>query len=269
MQDLKIALIQSNLFWEDKSKNLHHFEYQFLNKLTKGDCDIVILPEMFNTGFTMQSELFSETLDGPTVEWMKKWSLILDAQMIGSIIIKDNYTFYNRLLVVNNGHIEATYDKRHLFRMANENNHFSSGNSRVIHSVKGWRILLQICYDLRFPVFSRNTFANDKPEYDLSIYVANWPEKRAEVWRTLLKARAIENQSFSIGVNRIGEDGNGISHSGESTVTDPWGNCLHQSKPHHEELKLLTLTSESLVQIREIFPAYLDADEFKLQLKQE
>lgn len=259
MQDLKVAIIQTKQFWEDKQANLDYFESQFLSKIEER-VDLVLLPEMFNTSFSMNTTELAETENGATVEWMMNWAAKLDCQVGGTLIIEENKKFYNRFLIVSKSGVEARYDKRHLFRMANENDHFSTGTEKVVYQLKGWSILLQICYDLRFPVFSRNKTIGDKKEYDLVIYPANWPEKRAPIWTTLLQARAIENQVYAIGVNRVGEDGNGISYSGDSMCVDPWGNTDYQFAKSKEAVKILTLKRQVLNDIERQFPAFKDAD---------
>lgn len=260
MQDLKICLIQTNLVWENKEANFKHLEEAFLSKLSKGECDLIVLPEMFNTGFSMKSEALAEDMDGITAKWLQKWAHNIDCQIAASIIIKDSKSFYNRFLVVSAKGIETYYDKRHLFRMGHENLHFSPGQNRVIHELKGWNILLQICYDLRFPVFSRNKTIGDNLEYDLILYIANWPERRSGIWSVLLQARAIENQAFSVGLNRVGKDGNGVDHSGDSAVIDPWGNIEYTATKSTEQVKILTLLSHKIQDIKAVFPAYKDAD---------
>src|SRR5690606_36939679 len=209
---LKVALIQSQQFWEDKTANLNHFEQKFSQYLMGKDMDLVILPEMFNTGFTMNAKSMAEKMDGPSVQWLIDWAKNLNCQIGASIIIEDNQHYYNRFVIVSNKGVETYYDKRHLFRMADEHHHFTPGQKRVVYQIKGWNILLQVCYDLRFPVFSRNKTIGEKKEYDAMIYIANWPAKRNFVWKTLLLARAMENQAYCIGVNRVGIDGNDIEY---------------------------------------------------------
>jgi omega-amidase len=266
MQDLKIALIQTNVYWEDKEANLKHIEQAHFSKLKPGDCDLLLLPEMFTTGFSMKSDVLAEEMTGPTVTWLQKWAQYFDCQIGASMITADSKRFYNRFLIVSKTGIEAYYDKRHLFRMAAENDHYSPGTKRVIHRLKGWNILLQVCYDLRFPVFSRNRTINGQKEYDAAIYIANWPEKRRQVWSTLLRARAIENQVFSVGLNRVGSDENGIDYSGDSAVIDPWGTVLFEAVSGRENVEIVTLNSHTLAKITADFPAFKDADRFDLTL---
>ncbi len=260
MQDLKIGLIQTQQFWEDKKANLAHFESEFLSKIEPGAIDLVLLPEMFNTSFSMNVEQLAEQMSGDTISWLTYWANKLNCQIGGSLIISENKKFYNRFVIVSKNGIETSYDKRHLFRMANEHQQFSSGQNRVVHTIKGWPILLQVCYDLRFPVFSRNRYLDAQKEYEAVIYVANWPEKRAFIWKNLIQARAIENQAYAIGLNRVGEDGNGITYSGDSMLVDPWGNIDTEFPASAQCFKIVTLKRSVMESIKTAFPAYLDAD---------
>lgn len=260
MQDLKICLIQPNVIWENKEANFRYLEEKFLSDLKPGDCDLILLPEMFNTGFSMKSQELAEDMSGTTIQWLKKWAYHLDCQISATLIIRESNSFFNRFLFVSKYGIEAHYDKKHLFRMAGEHDHFSPGKSRVIHTIKGWNILPQICYDLRFPVFSRNKTIGETLEYDLVIYAASWPGRRSAIWSVLLRARAIENQAFCIGINRVGQDGNGVDHSGDSAVIDPWGNYDYLATESIELVKILTLSAQKLADIKKSFPAFKDAD---------
>ncbi|MBK6951577.1 MAG: amidohydrolase [Crocinitomicaceae bacterium] len=260
MQDLKVCLIQTSIIWENKEANFAHLEKQFLSKIIPGQCDLILLPEMFNTGFSMNTEALAEEMTGQSILWLQKWAEKLDCQIAATLIITVNKSFYNRFVFVSKIGIETYYDKRHLFRMAEENNYFSAGQNRVIHSIKGWNILPQVCYDLRFPVFSRNKTKADQLEYDLVIYLANWPKRRAHIWSVLLKARAIENQAYCIGVNRVGIDGKEIDYSGNSEVIDPWGNTEYLATDSREEVKILTLAYQKLTEIKALFPAFKDSD---------
>ena len=260
MQPLTITLIQTNLHWENKAANLLMLEQKI--KAIEERTEIVVLPEMFSTGFSMNNELLAEDMDGETVNWMKRVSAENKIVLTGSIIIKENEKFYNRLIwMLPNGEY-GVYDKRHLFGFGNETEHYSAGNKRLIASVKGWKINLQICYDLRFPVWARQNPAESKEaEYDVLIYVANWPERRSPAWKTLLCARAIENQSYVVGVNRVGDDGNNIYHRGNSMVVDPAGAVLYH-KADDEDIFTITLEKENLVEIRNKFPFLKDGDNF-------
>ena len=210
MSTLTITTIQSNLFWEDKQANMQMLQQKIYSITDK--TEIVILPEMFTTAFSMQPELFAETMDGETMEWMKMVSNKNGIVLTGSVMIEDEGKYFNRLIwMLPNGQF-GYYDKRHLFAYGEEDKHYSSGNKRLIASVKGWKINLQVCYDLRFPVWARQQPKDGAPEYDVLIYVANWPERRSHAWKTLLCARAIENQCYVIGVNRVGDDEIGRAH---------------------------------------------------------
>jgi predicted amidohydrolase len=211
MQDLRVTLVQSHLHWEDAAENRALFATRF--KGLKGATDLVVLPEMFTTGFSMRSAELAEGMDGRTVQWMREQALAMDAALYGSVIMEDGGRCYNRGLFVTPDGSVTTYDKRHLFRFAKETDHFTPGGSRVIVEWRGWRILLQICFDLRFPVFARN-----RGDYDAVLYVANWPEVRRYPWSQLLIARAIENQCYVVGVNRVGQDGNGHLYSGDRST---------------------------------------------------
>jgi predicted amidohydrolase len=231
----------------------------------KHKTELVILPEMFSTGFSMNPVLLAERMDGETVAWMKEISKENRIILTGSVIIEEAGKYYNRLIwMMPNGDL-GYYDKRHLFGYSGEDQHYTPGNKRLIASVKGWKINLQVCYDLRFPVWARQQLTSpDKlPEYDVLIYVANWPERRSHAWKTLLCARAIENQSYVIGVNRVGNDGNDIYHSGNSLVIDPMGEVLYHLADE-EDIFTITLEKEKLREIRDKLPFLKDADEFGL-----
>jgi omega-amidase len=256
---LTITLIQTDLAWEDKTANLNMLDYKI--RSIKERTEVVVLPEMFSTGFSMKPEQFAETTGGETVEWMKRISAEKKIILTGSLIIKEADSFYNRLIwMLPNGEY-GHYDKRHTFGYAGEDKHYSKGNKRLIASVKGWRINLQVCYDLRFPVWARQSAAEENAEYDVLIYVANWPERRSHAWKTLLCARAIENQCYVVGVNRVGNDGNNIYHSGDSMVVDPLGEVLYHVKDE-EDVFTITLDKTHLQTIRDKFPFLKDGDDF-------
>jgi predicted amidohydrolase len=262
MSALTITTIQTSLFWEDKRANLQMLEEKIAAVAAK--TEIVVLPEMFSTGFSMQPKLFAEDMNGETVEWMKRISSEKGIVLTGSMIAEENGNYYNRLIwMLPNGQF-GHYNKRHLFAYAGEHEQYTPGNKRLIASVKGWKINLQVCYDLRFPVWSRQQTENGIPEYDLLIYVANWPEKRSHAWKTLLCARAIENQCYVVGVNRVGNDGNNIYHSGNSLVIDPLGQVLYHMADE-EDSNTITLSKEKLTEIRTRFPFLNDADGFSIQ----
>lgn len=276
MAPLTITTIQTNLVWENKNANL-----QLLGKKINGlqeKTEIVVLPEMFSTGFSMQPKLFAETMEGETVQWMKEISSSNKIILTGSLIIEENEQFYNRLIwMLPNGEF-GYYDKRHLFGLAQEDKYYTAGNKRLIASVKGWKINLQVCYDLRFPLWARNrivpieksieeesqTSPETRPEFDVLLYVANWPERRSHAWKTLLCARAIENQCYVVGVNRVGVDGNNVSHSGNSLVIDPLGEVLYHMADE-EDIFTITLQKEWLNDVRKKFPFWKDADDFNFR----
>ncbi len=260
MTDLKITIIQSNIHWESKEANLLMFS-QKINTITEST-DLIVLPEMFTTCFSMSPKKFAEPVNGATVNWMRAKAKEKNCTITGSFICEENGKYYNRLIWMNADGTYSTYDKRHLFRMANEDSHYSSGKEKIIVELKGWKICPLICYDLRFPVWSRR-----KPEadFDLLIFVANWPEVRSYPWKTLLLARAIENQCYVAGLNRIGNDGNEMLHSGDSSVINPKGLIISKIKPHEESIETVTLNYAELIEFRKAFPAVLDADDFEIK----
>lgn len=274
MSHLTFSLVQTKLFWEDPSANLSMLETKI--RSIQHPTHIIVLPEMFSTGFSMQPEKLAEEMDGPTVEWMRRMAAEKKVILTGSIILRETVNgangpaqqYFNRLIwMLPNGQY-ATYDKRHLFGFAGEDQHYTAGSKRLIASVNGWKICLQICYDLRFPVWSRQmpeqeTAELPNAEYDVLLYVANWPERRIHAWKTLLTARAIENQCYAIGVNRVGEDGNGIYHNGNSMVIDALGSVLYEQE-HEEAIHTITLSKEALTEVRTKMPFLKDADAFRI-----
>ncbi|MDA7557606.1 amidohydrolase [Flavobacteriaceae bacterium] len=259
MQDrLKIAIIQSDLIWEEPAKNRSNFTKK-INQL-KGIKDIIVLPEMFTSGFTMQPERVYESMNGNTITWMKHIAEVHKVAICGSLVIKENSNFFNRFVfVTSSGHVEY-YDKRHTFSLAGEHKSYTSGNNRVIINYKGWKIMPQICYDLRFPVWSRNIF-----EYDLLIYVANWPTPRIDAWDALLKARAIENMSYCIGVNRTGFDNNKHKYPGHSAIYNGLGDQIAQDISNTEYTDIVVLEKPHLEGIRQKFKFLNDQDDFILK----
>ena len=254
---LKLALIQSDLVWENSTENRKRLEAKI--KSISTDVDLIILPEMFSTGFTMNASLVSETMQGETVFWMKQLAKEKNTAIVGSVIISENNQFYNRLLFVHPSEKIDIYNKKHTFTLAREDKVFSSGTERVIIDYKGWKICPLICYDLRFPVWARNT-----ENYDLLLYVASWPKPRIEAWDTLLKARAIENMSYTIGVNRVGVDVNNYEYSGHSACYDTMGNCLVKNDKSTEEILVVKIDKEKQNKLRTKFQFLEDKDEFTL-----
>jgi omega-amidase len=302
---MKVTIIQTSLAWEAPEQNLRHFE-GILESLNNKS-DLIVLPEMFSTGFTMNPEKHAEPGGGPAFRWMQRMAAEKQAVLTGSIAVSDNHKYYNRLFWVNPDGSFRSYDKRHLFRMAKEDTHYTAGRDRLITELGAWKICPLVCYDLRFPVWSRNVFkpiakkpgsaADDKEkashnrkgeiqkgastlkahdtgnhtrphegkwEYDVLIYVANWPEARVYHWKQLLIARAIENQCYVIGVNRIGKDGNGFAHSGASLVINPKGEIISNTRENDESMETVTLDKEYLDEYRKTFPAGMDADIFRI-----
>lgn len=262
MSDLTVSLVQANLHWEDIAANLAMFDQKI--DAIKERTEVIVLPEMFSTGFSMQPEKLAQTMDGTAVQWMKQKAKQKNAIITGSLIIEENGQYYNRLIwMLPNGQFGA-YNKRHRFGFAGEDNHYEAGDKRLIASVKGWKICLTVCYDLRFPVWSRNTIKEDgQAEYDVLVNVANWPERRNVPWKALLQARAIENQCYMIGVNRVGNDGNNIYHSGDTSLIDPIGEIIYQ-KAHDEDVFTYTLSRQHLDELRGKFPFMKDADRFMI-----
>ena len=288
MPPLTITLIQPDLRWEDKAANLELLSTRI--DAIKEKTNLVILPEMFSTGFSMRPEVLAEPMNGPSVAWMKQMAARKKVILTGSLIIEEKGRYFNRLIwMLPNGQY-GTYDKRHRFAYAGEHEQYTAGHKRLIASVNGWKVNLLVCYDLRFPVWSRQQLQEPlepqeslepstsgqpvpspgkppgtlEPEYDLLVYVANWPERRSHAWKTLLQARAIENQAYVVGVNRVGNDGNNIYHSGDSMIIDPLGEVLYHA-PKEESIFTSTLQPEKLEEVRTRFPFWQDADEFKLE----
>ena len=260
MTVLRVSLVQQPLVWHDPAANRAHFEALLLP--LAGRTDLVVLPETFTTGFSMQVETLAEPAGGPTARWLSELASRLDAVVTGSVITADGGRYYNRLLWAEPSGVLRHYDKRHLFRMGREQQHFSPGRESWSTPWRGLRICPLVCYDLRFPVYSRRRTGLD---YELLLYVANWPAARADAWRQLLRARAIENQAYVVGVNRVGADGLGVPHPGDSAVVDYLGQPLAEAGA---EPALLTVTLDGgrLHAFRDRFPAHLDADRFTLEL---
>lgn len=258
MQNLRVTLVQTHLHWEDKTANLQQLEEKLI--LLAGHTDLIILPEMFTTGFSMNPEKLAEPMAGPTLQWLTMQARRLEAVVTGSFIAEENGNFYNRLVWMRPDGSYEQYDKRHLFTYAEEHQHYTAGKQRLLVELKGWRILPLICYDLRFPVWSRNV-----EYYDLLIYIANFPERRNYAWKALLVARAIENQAFTIGVNRVGNDGNDIYYSGDSCLIDHSGQVIHQVS-HLENIFTTTLNYASQFEFRKRFAFLQDQDSFSFNI---
>lgn len=258
---MKIATLQYDIIWEDTAANIEKLT-GLLNNLPD-DVDLVILPEMFNTGFSMESSRVALKNGGSTLDWLKNTAKNKHISIAGSVAVLENGHFYNRFYWVQSNGITHQYDKRHLFRMADEHRYYTAGNEQIVVEYKGFRFMLQVCYDLRFPVWSRN---NQELAYDVLVYVANWPEARSDAWYALLKARAIENQCYTIGVNRVGTDGNDISYDGKSAVFDFKGYAMDTHKDHVEGFSFQTLNLENLKEFRRKFPAQLDGDQYAIHI---
>ncbi len=256
MQDLKVTLVQVNQVWEDKKANFSLYEDCFQQI---DDTDLVVLPEMFHTGFSMNvNELAEDWHDSEGLAFLQKWALKMDTSIYTSLIIKENQKFYNRgVFVYPNGKV-IKYDKRKSFGLGGEDKFYTAGNEEVILEWKGWKINLQICYDLRFPELIRNRIEGNNPAYDVLIYVANWPQKRISNWLALLKARAIENQCFVLGVNRTGTDGNNLEYSGDSSVFDALGKTKIELKDSKNHVVNLKLSHDDLTAIRSNLPFLKD-----------
>lgn len=262
MQDIKIAIIQTELLWEDIPGNLLQFDQKISS--IKETVDLIILPEMFNTAFSMNPAVCAEITGGTSMRWMKKKAEEKNCVIAGSLLTNENNKYYNRLIwMMPDGNYQY-YDKKHLFRFAGEHEVFSSGNRKITASLKGWNIRPLVCYDLRFPVWSMNTFENGKFEYDCLVYIANWPEKRRDAWMLLLIARAIDNQSYVIGVNRVGADGKGNSYTGDSMIIDPTGNILLQIPANEEAIEIITLSYSEMQSFRDLFRVSLDWEKFTI-----
>ncbi|MFO7940291.1 MAG: amidohydrolase [Bacteroidales bacterium] len=255
---LSVHFLQSSIIWQDPEKNRLYYEHLLT---TVKNTDVLVFPEMFTTGFSMNPEELAEPHPGESLAQMQVWAVEKNALIVGSLMIKVQSVYYNRLYLVKPDGSFDYYDKRHLFRMGNEHEHYAAGTDRLITHWRGWRICPLICYDLRFPVWSRN-----RNDYDLLLYVANWPESRSGVWKTLLEARALENQAYCLGVNRVGTDGNDLTYSGDSRCISPKGEILAQAQPGKEEIVHIMLDKEELDSFRAKFPAHLDADTFHIDM---
>ena len=256
-KEITVCLVQPLMVWENIDANLELIEGMLNEEERKAD--LIILPETFSTGFTMHSEQFAEQMDGEAVRWMQKIAIERNTHIAGSVIIREDGRIYNRLLWISPGGIDDYYDKRHLFRMGREDQYFHPGNARKIFKLGDFRFLPQVCYDLRFPVFARN-----RNDYDVILYVANWPAPRQNVWEVLTRARAMENQAYLLGVNRVGKDGPGVDHLGGTCAVDPLGNIIG-SLDNNPGILNCTLSLEVVRKFRDSFPAWKDADSFTLE----
>ena len=248
---MNITLVQSALYWENIEKNLSSFEEK-LNNI--GQTDLIILPEMFSTGFSMNASALAESMDGAAVNWMRKTAAKKNSAITGSLIIREGGKFYNRLIFMRPDGSFEQYNKKHLFTMAKEEETYTAGTEKIIIDYLGWKICPLICYDLRFPIWNRNL-----EDYDLAIYVANWPDRRSYHWRSLLTARAIENQCYVAAVNRVGTDGKDLYYSGHSSLIDPTGEAIYQ-KADAEDIQQIDLNKEYLIEIRTKLPFLKDRD---------
>jgi len=255
--NIQVTLVQPDVIWKSARENLARYS-GMLSGLSNAT-DLILLPEMFPTGFCTEPQMLAETMHGDTVRWMKRTSESLNCAVAGSLIIRENRRYFNRLVYIDQYENLTWYDKRHLFRMTGEELKFSAGMNRLIVPLKGWQINFQVCYDLRFPVWSRN-----QDDYDILVNLANWPATRSDVWNTLLKARAIENQSYVIGVNRVGTDGNGINYTGDSMVISPKGVVIGELPASKEVVQTVVLSWDELCDFREKFPAWKDRDDFEV-----
>ncbi len=263
MYDLNVTLIQPDLAWQNKKNNLLKFE-DFFQKIDR-KTDLIVLPEMFNTGFVIEPHALAEDMNGPTLEWMAKQASILNSVITGSLIILENGKYFNRLIWMQSDGKYLTYDKRHLFHPGNEHEQFAQGSEKLVVELLGWKICPLVCYDLRFPVWSKNTWINNAYEYDILLYMANWPATRSYAYRQLLIARAIENQCYVVAVNRVGIDGKGTNHQGDSTILDFKGKHLIEIAPDEEGIETLNLSYDKLVDFRDKFTVGMDWDRFEIE----
>ncbi len=258
MNILKITTFQAYLFWENIDKNLQNLGLRLSSIREK--TDLIVLPEMFSTGFSMNAEKLAEDMGGKTMEWMEVQAKKFDCVITGSLIIKEKDKYFNRLIWMRPDGTYEKYDKRHLFGLGEEDDHYTAGTKKLFVELKGWKICPVICYDLRFPVWLRNKNA----EYDMLLVVANWPERRSLHWRTLIPARAVENQAYVVAVNRVGHDGNEVYHSGDSMCIDPNGKVVYY-KPNDEDLYTFSINLEEVEKARRAFPFLKDADNFTIK----
>ncbi|XOV84690.1 MAG: amidohydrolase [bacterium] len=256
MQPLTLSLVQTETHWHDCEANLELFAR--LLQQVPDKSDLLLLPEMFSTGFTMASQAVAQSMHGEAVTWLRDRAVTLQKHICASVVVIDEGQYFNRFICATPGAQLLTYDKRHLFRMAEEHEHYSAGSERLVFEVNGWRVLASVCYDLRFPVWLRN-----RNDYDLMVCLANWPAARQSAWNTLLRARSIENQAYVAGVNRVGTDGNGVVYAGGSGIYAPDGEILAE-RMDHADIITATLEPATLLSLRASFPVWQDADKFQL-----
>lgn len=265
MKDLKLIIIQSDLVWENPQQNREHFEH-IINHHTE-DSDLIVLPETFTTGFPVDPKPFAESEEGESLQWMHRMASETGAVITGSLLLKSGNSFSNSLIWMRPDGTYERYDKRHVFSMGGEHKTIQPGQTQLIVELNGWKIRPMVCYDLRFPVWSKNHYNKGIFEYDLAVYVANWPAARSNPWNQLLIARAIENQAYIVGVNRIGNDGLGNAYDGDSQVVDAKGNILVQAKKSKEMALSATLSGGELLRFRSKFDVGRDWDSFTLHTK--
>lgn len=262
MSTLSVLALQADLAWHNAAANRAHFDALLATQMAPAE--VIVLPEMFTSGFTMEPEFVAETMDGPSVTWMQHVAQSRGALVIGSLVIRDQGSYRNRLVAAHPDGTLQHYDKRHLFRMANEHSHYEAGHEHLVVEYMGWRIRPLVCYDLRFPIWSRRVARDEARDYDLLVYVANWPARRVHHWDALLRARAIENQTWVVGANRVGRDGVGVDYSGGSLIIDPLGISVAAASGGEACLRAEMSLSE-LQDYRSAFPAWQDADLFEIR----
>lgn len=262
MKDLQVLYLQSDLAWENPAQNRKNFEKKILSQVQ--GCDLVVLPETFTTGFPVDPVPFAETPDGESLQWMRGMAAQTGAVITGSFLLKEITTYFNTLIWMRPDGTFERYDKRHVFSMGGEHERIKAGEHQLVVEIEDWKIRPMVCYDLRFPVWSKNRYENGTFEYDLAIYVANWPAVRAYPWKMLLIARAIENQAFVLGVNRVGTDGLGNAYSGYSGLIDAKGRVLSEAPENKEAAMRVSLSAKELQQFRNKFNVGMDWDGFEI-----
>jgi predicted amidohydrolase len=258
-----MTLVQASLAWEDPDANISNFEIQF--KGITASTDLIILPEMFNTGFTMEASSNAEEMGGKSMQWMTKLAMEKQCVVCGSLIIREDNNFYNRLIWMQPNGTFQYYDKKHLFRMGEEHLYFAAGEKKLIVELNGWKVMPLVCYDLRFPVWSKNVYKDGDYSYDLLIYIANWPSVRSDAWTSLIRGRAIENMAYAAGINRVGKDGRGYEYSGDSIVSGPDGNILLSAEPGTESISTITINALELLNLRGKLGVGKDWDRFEMK----